>query len=396
MIPAFQRDDGPWGLDPQVRFLNHGSFGACPRPVLARQSALRQQMERDPARFLVRDAPVLLEASRASLASFVGADPRDVVFVDNATTAVNTVLAWSDLEPGDEVLATDHGYRACNNAIATWAGRRGARLVVARVPFPLTDSSEVIGALLAACSPRTKLAVIDHVTSPTALVFPVEQLIRELRSRGVRVLIDGAHAPGMLPLALGTLGADYYTGNAHKWLCAPKGAAFLFVRRELQPSLRPLVISHGASLDPSDPDRFQTEFGWTGTNDPTAWICIQEAIELGREMTPGGWEARMQRNRALALEARRLLCDTLGVPPACPDRMIGSMASLPLPASLLPPADSSAAIDPLQERLRGDGVDVPVVSWPHHPHRLVRISAQLYNERQDYAFLAQRLLHLRR
>ncbi len=384
-----------WALDPTVTFLNHGSFGACPRAVLALQTALRERMEQDPGRFLVRDAPSLLEGSRARLAAFVGADARDIVFVDNATTAVNTVLAWADLARDDEILATDHGYRACNNAIEAWAGRKGARLVVARIPFPLRDSADVLDAVLASCTPRTRLAVIDHVTSPTAVVFPVDQLVRELHARGVRVLVDGAHAPGMVPLALQELGADYYTGNAHKWLCAPKGAAFLFVRRELQPSIRPLVISHGASLAPHDPRRFQTEFGWMGTDDPTSWICIGDAIEFGDSTTPGGWPSRMQRNHELVCEARRLLCDTLGLPAPCPESMLGSMASIPLPDGMVPSADRHAPVDPLQARLRESGFDVPVVCWPHHPHRLLRISAQLYNALADYASLTGVLATLR-
>ena len=386
----------PWILDPAIRFLNHGSFGACPRPVLDRQAELRDRLERDPHRFLVHDAPRLLDASRERLARFVGADPSDLVFLDNATTAVNTVLA-SLLEPGDEVLTTNHGYRACNNAAAAWAGRRGARVVTARIPFPVEDPAQVEESLLAACSERTRLAIVDHVTSPTALVLPIESIIRQLQKRGIRVLVDGAHAPGMLPLDLDAWGAEYYAGNAHKWLCAPKGAAFLHVRRDMKQALRPLVFSHGASLSDRDPHRFRAEFGWMGTTDPTAWICVGDAIAFGEAQHPGGWRGRMDRNRRLALDARDLLCRSLHVDAPCPESMVGSMAAVALPLDLVPAAVEGDAPDPLQRLLRErHGLDVPILAWPRHPGRLVRVSAQLYNEIDDYAVLAQALASARR
>ncbi len=387
----------PWKLDPAIRFLNHGSFGACPQPVLDCQAELRERLERDPHRFLVHDAPRLLAASRELLAAFVGADPADLVFVDNATTAVNTVLASFDFQPGDEVLTTNHGYRACNNAAAEWAARRGARVVAARIPFPVDDAGRVEESLLAACSERTRLAIVDHVTSPTALVLPIESIIRRLQERGIRVVVDGAHAPGMLPLHLDAWGAEYYTGNAHKWLCAPKGAAFLHVRRDMKHALRPLVFSHGASLPDRDPGRFQAEFGWMGTNDPTAWICVGEAITFGETQHPGGWRGRMDRNHRLAVHARELLCRSLQVAAPCPESMVGSMAAVVLPPDLVPAAVEGDALDPLQRLLRErHGLDVPVVAWPRHPERLVRVSAQLYNEIDDYEVLAQALASARR
>jgi len=387
----------PWILDPAIRFLNHGSFGACPRPVLDRQAELRERLERDPHRFLVHDAPRLLDASRERLAEFVGADPSDLVFVDNATTAINTVLASFDLQPGDEVLTTDHGYRACNNAAAEWAARRGARVVTARIPFPIDDPGQIEESLLAACSKRTRLAIVDHVTSPTALVLPIESIIRRLQGRGIRVVVDGAHAPGMLPLDLDALGAEYYTGNAHKWLCAPKGAAFLHVRCDMKQAMRPLVFSHGASLPDRDPGRFKAEFGWTGTNDPTAWICVAEAIAFGETQHPGGWRGRMGRNHRLALDARELLCKSLRVAAPCPESMVGSMAAVVLPPDLVPAAVEGDDPDPLQRLLRECyGLDVPVLAWPRYPRRLVRVSAQLYNELDDYEVLAQALASARR
>jgi isopenicillin-N epimerase len=247
-----------------------------------------------------------------------------------------------------------------------------------------------VDAVLAKVTPRTRLALLDHITSPTALILPIERLIAELSARGVEVLVDGAHAPGMVPLNLATLGATYYSGNCHKWLCAPKGSAFLWTRRDRQPDVRPLTISHGASVTRADRSRFRLEFDWTGTSDPTAWLTVPKAIEYLGTLVPGGWPALMARNRALALQARELLCAAAGTEPVCPDEMVGSLAGVRLP-------DGTAEVawrrpDPLQRALfDGWNIEVPVMSWPAAPRRLVRISAQLYNRREHYERLAEAL-----
>jgi isopenicillin-N epimerase len=336
--------------------------------------------------------PELALAARRALGAFVSADPDDLAFVPNATSAVNLVLRSLGFQPGDEILATNHGYRACLNAAQFAAERAGARLVVARVPFPLPGPESVVEAVLDAVTPRTRLAVLDHVTSPTGLVFPIERLVAELGARGVDVLVDGAHALGMLPLDLARLGAAYYTANAHKWLCAPKGAAFLHVRRDRQQGIRPLVISHGASSPRSDVSRFRLEADWTGTDDPSPHLCIPDCLRFLESLTPQGIPGLMERNRALAHEARRQLADMLGIALPCPETMLGSLASLPLPDA---PSDAGAGyleIDPLQRSLWDrHRIEVPVMAWPRAPHRLIRISAQAYNTFPQYEALGRAL-----
>ncbi|HEV8141637.1 MAG TPA: aminotransferase class V-fold PLP-dependent enzyme [Methylomirabilota bacterium] len=379
-----------WSLDPGVVFLNHGSFGACPTEVLRFQADLRAEMEAEPVRFLSRELDDRLDVARTALGAFLGADPDDLAFVTNATSGVNAVLRSLTFAPNDELLTTDHAYNACRNALTYVAQRTGARVVVVTLPFPATPDI-VVEAVLARVTPRTRLALLDHVTSPTALVLPIERVIPELVRLGIDVLVDGAHAPGMVPLDLGTLGATYYSGNCHKWLCAPKGSAFLWVRRDRHADVRPLTISHGANARRPGRARFRLEFDWTGTSDPTAWLTVPKAIDYIGGLLPGGWPAVMTRNQALALEARRVLCDAVGTAPPCPDTMVGSLASVVLPDG--PTADVFwRNPDPLQPRLfEGWGIEVPIVSFPAAPRRLVRVSAQLYNDRTQYVRLAEAL-----
>jgi isopenicillin-N epimerase len=380
-----------WPLDPAVAFLNHGSYGACPAEILRHQSALRAEMEAEPVRFLGRELERRLDAARAALGAFVGADPDDLAFVANATGGVNAVLRSLRLEAGDELLTTDHAYAACRNTLDYVAERTGARVVVATVPFPVADPEAVVDVVLAGVTPRTRLALVDHVTSPTGLVLPLARIVAALSARGVDTLVDGAHAPGMIPLDLGRLGAAYYSANCHKWLCTPKGSAFLWVRRDRQAAIHPLTISHGAKGERAGRTRFRLEFDWTGTQDPTAWLTVPRAIDYLGGLVEGGWPALMARNRGLALEARRRLCAAVGTPPACPDEMIGSLASVLLPDNPSTPTGWRVP-EPLQARLfEGHGIEVPVMRWPGPPRRLVRVSCQLYNRVEQYAALADAL-----
>ena len=374
-----------WTLDPAVDYLNHGSFGACPAAILEKQSELRARLEREPMDFLVRHAPALYAEARAALGPFVGADPDDLAFVPNATTGVNAVVRSLPFSPGDEILTTDHAYGACRKALDYVASRTGARVTVASVSFPLQSEEEVVSAVLSRVTSHTRLAMLDHVTSPTALVFPIERLIAELSARGVDTVVDGAHALGMLPLDVSRLGAAYYTGNAHKWLCAPKSVAFLHVRKDRQKRVHPVTISHGYAGGEA---RFRDEFDWTGTIDPTPALTIPFCIEYLGSLVPGGWPALMERNRKLALRARKIFLERSGGEAPCPDHMVGSMAAVPL----LTPSKKSPLFgldrEQLSDWMRARGVESWFHPSPSGGAMLVRLSAQLYNSEEQYVRLA--------
>ncbi|HEY4416507.1 MAG TPA: aminotransferase class V-fold PLP-dependent enzyme [Verrucomicrobiae bacterium] len=383
-----------WWLDPRVTFLNHGAFGACPKSVLAAQNTWRERIERQPLQFLVRELEAELDIARAALAKFVGADTDDLVFVNNTTTGVNTILRSLSFEPGDELIVTDQEYNASRNALNFVAERFGARVVVAKIPFPFQSEDELVQPILDCVTSRTKLALLDHVTSQTGVIQPIARLVQALNQRGVDTLVDGAHAPGMVSLDLNALGAAYFTGNCHKWMCAPKGAALLHVRRDRQKLIRPLAISHGANSARTDRSRFLIEFAWTGTTDPTAWLSVPEALRFMASALPGGWPQVMARNRALALAARKLLCDALKISVPCPEAFIGSIAAVPLPPA---PANALPRLPfneyPLQDTLRvKHGIETPIISWPAPPQRVVRVAAQLYNSLPQFETLAKALI----
>ena len=381
-----------WSLDPDILHLNHGSFGACPSRILERHTQLRQQMESNTSRFFEQELPELLETAREALGLFLGAPAQDLVFVDNATTGVSTVLANLDLTDGDRILVTDHGYNACSNAARYFANRASAEIDVINLRFPGSDANVIVEEVLGACTARTRLVLIDHITSPTALILPLEVIIPAVQQRGIQVLVDGAHAPGMLPLRLTELGADYYTGNCHKWMCAPKGTAFLYIRPEHQLKFHPLTISHGMNRPVGDSTRFRLEFDWIGTRDLTGFLTLPTLIGYMDGISNEGWAGIMARNRALAVEARYLIGQELGLEPPCPVDMIGSLATVCLPNSKRTTLTDYHAIDPLKEILRHNhGIEVSLSAWPSPAGRYLRVSAQLYNSLSHYQQLTKAL-----
>jgi len=377
-----------WALEPGTHHLNHGSFGAVLEEVLVAQTSWRRRFEANPTRFVARDLSAAMDRARESIGGFVGADPAGIAPIRNATTGVASVLRSMepDFEPGDQLLTTAHDYNAVRQILRFTAERTGAEVAVARVPFPIEDPSQVTDAVLAATTPRTKLAVVDHITSPTALVFPIDEIVSALEPE-VPVLIDGAHGPGQVPLELDRLGASWYTGNLHKWVCAPKGAAFLHARRDRRKVTMPTVISHGynapiAELD----DRYQLLFDWLGTDDFSAWAVVPDALELVGSLESGGWEAVMKRNHELVLEGRRIIATAVGTALPAPDGMVGSMAAIRLPEAEGP--DPIGDLSPRMDELIDAGFVTLVMNWPKWPSQLLRISACLYNEIGEYQALA--------
>ncbi len=387
-----------WPIDPEsVVFLNHGSFGACPRSVLEAQWGWQSRAERELMRFYVYELEGLLDSAREAVATFVGSAPEDLVFVSNATEGVNTVLRSLELSPGDEVLTTDQAYPACVNALRAVCDRAGARVVTVALPWPLSDPEQVVEAVLAGVTDRTRLAMLDHITSPTGLVLPIERVVGALRERGVETLVDGAHAPGQVALDLEGLGAAYYSANCHKWVCSPKGSAFLRVRRDRQAGVRPLVISHGATSPRTDRSRFLLEADWRGTHDYSSWLSIPDAIGVMGGMVDGGWDEVRSRNRSLALRSRALLASVFGTALPAPDSMVGSMASV-----LLPPGAGGFGLSSSQGSFENEmsrlqlallerwGIQVPVIETGAGWH--VRVSAQLYVSEAQMEYLGRAVL----
>ena len=380
-----------WDLDSGTVFLNHGSFGACLKTILDNQSQLRLQLERDPVKFMESEGRELWSQALNILSDFINADPEGMAFVTNATSGVNTVLKSLDLKPGDEIIVPDHSYQACWNAIDFVTEKAGAKTVVVPLPFPVENDQQIIDAILSHTTPKSRLALIDTVTSPTGLLMPFEALTKALQSQGIDVLLDAAHGPGIVPLNIKELEPAYVTGNAHKWLCTPKGSAFLYVREDRRDKIRPLCISHGASVPGTINEKFRFEFDWPGTQDVTAWLCIPKAIEHVGSMLDGEWPAIMEHNSQLAIAGRELLLEVLGTPRPSPDSMIVGLAAVLLPgrgtltASALEP-------DPLHTRLYEKyKIQVPVFGWPHHDRRYLRIASYLYNSLEEYEYLAEAL-----
>jgi len=379
-------------LRPDVVFLNHGSFGACPRVVLEEYQRWQREMEAQPVEFLGRRFAALMREAREKLAAYVGAQADDLVFVPNATTGLNVVARSLPLEPGDEVLATDHEYGALDRTWRFVCGKRGATYVNQAVPLPLESPEQVVEAVWAGVTPRTRVLFLSHITSPTALTFPVAELVRRARDAEILTVIDGAHAPGQISLELDRLGADFYSGNLHKWLCSPPGSAFLHARREVQHLLEPLVVSWGWNrgtevdglLDLGESaSRFVDEQEWQGTRDPAAYLSAPAAIRFQAEHD---WPSVRAACHELLREARRRIEELTGLPGICSDssEWYAQMAAFPLPA-----CDAGM----LQQRLYDEySVEAPVIEW--NGRQLVRVSVQGYNTQDDVERLVDALRSL--
>lgn len=374
-----------WSLSPELHHLNHGSFGAVPIPVQEARVEWLRKWETATTAFVLDELPKALDRAREEVATFVGGSAAGTVFVRNATTGIASVARSIEpwLGPGDEIVTTGHDYNAVRQTLEFTAARTGSRVVVAPVPFPIDDPEVVTANVLAEVGDRTRLVVVDHITSPTGLVFPIDEIVTALEPE-VPVLVDGAHGPGQVPLDLDRLGASWYTGNLHKWVCAPKGSAFLHTRADRVDETYPAVISHGWNVP--GPSRYHALFDWLGTDDITPWLVVPDAIRTVGALEPGGWPAVMRRNRQLALDARAVVSAALGVDPPAPESMVGSMASVPLPALL--GETQSGALSPWNAELLEAGFESLVLLWPEWPGQLLRLSAHHYNTLDEYQGLA--------
>lgn len=357
-------------LDPDIIFLNHGSFGACPRSVFEDYQRWQRELERQPVEFLGRRAPVLLAEARTVLAAYVGAAPDEVVYFPNPTTALNVVAHSLKLQPGDEILTTDHEYGALDRTWRLVCGQTGARYVRQTIRLPLGSPSEIVEALWAGVTARTRAVFVSHLTSPTALIFPVVEICRRAREAGLLSIVDGAHAPGQLPLDLSELGADFYSGACHKWLCAPKGSAFLYARREVQSLLEPLVVSWGWESEAPGNSRLVDHHEWQGTRDLAAFLATPAAIRFQAERD---WPQVRERCRSLLRQTTARLTEVTQQTPLCAPERLGQMAAVALP---------SVDVLALKERLYTDyRVEIPVYRWNNLC--LFRLSVQGYNSEAD-------------
>ncbi|HTP07254.1 MAG TPA: aminotransferase class V-fold PLP-dependent enzyme [Anaerolineae bacterium] len=367
-------------LNPDVIFLNHGSFGACPRPVFDEYQRWQRELERQPVEFLGRRFSDLMRAARSALGSYLGADADDLVYVTNATVGLNIVARSLELRPGDEVLTTNHEYGALDRTWRFLCAKHDARYIRQPIAAPIRSAEETIEAIWSGVTDRTRVLFISHMTSPTAITFPIKLLIDRARERGIITIVDGAHAPGQIDLNLRDLGADFYSGNLHKWLMSPKGSAFLYARKEMQHLVEPLVVSWGWESEKPGPSKFVDEQEWTGTRDIAAFLSVPAAIQFQRDHD---WPRVRHECHELVRYARQQVSDLFGLPQLTPDdeQWFAQMSALPLP-----PCD----LDALKRRLYDEyRIEIPVTRW--NDRGFVRISIQGYNSRADVEALVRAL-----
>lgn len=359
-------------LDPEIAFLNHGSFGATPRPVFEKYQAWQREMERQPVEFFVQRFAGLLREARTVLADHVHTAPDNVVYVGNATTALNTVARSLRLEPGDEIVTTDHEYGAIDRMWRFLCRKTGAVYKSVPLPLPVARADDLVERIWAGVTPRTRVLFFSHLTSPTALILPARELCRRARAAGVLSIVDSAHSLGQLALDLDDLGADFFTANAHKWLCAPKGSAFLYARPEVQPLVEPLVVSWGNTAFTPTGSSFLDEQQWAGTRDIAAFLAVPEAI---RFCAAHDWTRVRFECHRLVRHAREEIGALTGLPHICPDSpdWYAQMATVPLP-----PCDAPKIKRQLLEQYR---VEVPISQWQGRPY--LRVSIQAYNTVED-------------
>ncbi len=366
--------------------LNNGSYGCCPEVVGDAQTELRRRLEADPVRFFKSDLEFYSDDTRQAIAKFVNVQPTDLVLVSNGTFAVATVLNNLDLEPGDEILVTDHEYAATMNELGKICRATGAKVIIAKIPFPNVTPDMVIDSVVSEMTTRTKLVMVSHIASGSALILPVKEIVSAANDRGILSFIDGAHTPGQIDLDIGDINPTWYAASCHKWLATPKGTGFIYTSPTQQDGFKPMVLSCREHEKRADRKAYLCDFDYVGTNDYTGNLVIPVAIGHMGAQLPGGWDELRQRNHDLVIHGAKLICDAIGIEQIVPESMIGTMVGIPLPGKCEP---GSLMGEALWDRLYlNHGIQVPIWDLPGVHDRVMRISAQLYNAVEDFERLA--------
>jgi isopenicillin-N epimerase len=376
-----------WKLDPGIVYLNHGSFGATPTAVLEKQYRLQMETEAEAVRFFIDRLPGLYQISKKALAGFTGTDPNNLVFVQNTTTGVNTVLKSMRGVAGDEWLTTSHAYGACVHAFRHYAAQNKCTVTVAAVDYPVQNEHDIVAGIEKTITAKTTIALIDYITSASAVIFPVKKIVELLQSRGIKVIVDAAHAPGMVDFHIDTLQPDFFIANCHKWICSPKGSAFLYVAPQHQHLVEPLVISHYNDMAEGTAAHWSNQFFWDGTHDFSAYVCVKDALEFMPSLVAGGWQGIKKQNHELVWQAAEKIAGALQVSLPAPKEMIGSICNIPMPDGNPSERKFHSNVSLKNMLYQKYRIEVPVMVFPASPKQWLRISAQLYNSLDQYDYL---------
>ena len=365
-------------LDRKTTFLNHGSFGACTKEVMNQYIEFQYELENQPVHFIEKEIPDLMTKSRKSLSKFLNVDSNDLILIDNPTTAINEIIRSLKLQPGDEIISTDHEYGAMDKAWEFITEKTGSVYKNIKLPFPIESNDDITSTLVNNCSDKTKVLFISHITSPTAIIFPVKELCDFARKNNIITIIDGAHAPGHIELDIRNLNPDYYIGTCHKWLCTPKGVSFLYVDKEIQNKLDPLIIGWGWRDSETKLSNFQSNHQWWGTRDMSSYFCIPLAVMIHQEK-------EMVHSRIQCLSKipiiRKEINNITKQSDICPNEMLGHMASMIIPIE--------NHLEIKNKLINDYNIEIPIFNWKGK--NLLRVSYYLYNQEKDINYLIKAL-----
>jgi isopenicillin-N epimerase len=386
-LPNYSPLSKHWKLNENIVYLNHGSFGATPTVVLEKQHQLQLATEAEAIEFYIDKLPQLLQGSKAALGDFVSTSSNNLVFVQNTTTGVNMILNSLPAQKGDEWLTTSHGYGACVHAFKHYAAKNKCKVNIAAIPYPLQSDDEIMEAIEKSITPKTTLALIDYITSATAVIFPIAKIIALLHSKNIKVIVDAAHAPGMVDFSIDTLQPDFFVANCHKWICSPKGSAFIYVAPQHQQLVHPLVISHYNDMAEGTAAHWSNQFMWDGTHDYTPYIAVKDALAYMPTLINGGWDAVKKHNHQLVWQAANKIANALQVPLPAPENMVGSICNIPMPDGVAPALKFHSNVELKNTLFHKYQIEVPVFLFPAAPQQWLRISTQLYNSMEQYDYL---------